>query len=244
MGIFGKTRELYQDFSSFGTDLHSHILPGMDDGAPTLAESIRMLNELAKAGFKKIITTPHVNSAIYPNTKDQILGQLYHLKEIIAQENIPIEAEATGEYHMDYELLGKVQAGEVIPFGRENYLLIELPFQKPSFSYLEILFQIQQLGYMIVIAHAERYDWLMGRMKQYEELKVRSILFQLNLNSLNGLYGFPAKHTANQLIDAGMFEFIGSDAHHAGHVQELRKVLNNKHFIRLAQSNLLLNTVL
>lgn len=244
MGLFNKIRLSYSDFSQIGIDLHSHILPGMDDGSSSLGESLKMLREMERIGFSKIITTPHVISALYPNTKEQILGQVYHLQDIIRQEGIQLEVEASGEYHMDYEFLGKVQGGEVIPFGKKKYLLIELPFQKPTFSIEEILYQTQLLEYEPVIAHPERYVWLIGKMKLYKGLKDRGMFFQLNLNSLAGLYGFPAKVAANQLIDAGMIEFVGSDAHHTGHLLELPKVLYNKHFVKLLQSNKLLNSIL
>jgi tyrosine-protein phosphatase YwqE len=160
------------------------------------------------------------------------------------QEGIQIEVEASGEYHMDYEFLGKVMEGEVIPFGNKKYLLIELPFQKPTYSIEEILLQTQLAGYEPVIAHPERYFWLMGKMKLYEGLKDRGMFFQLNLNSLSGFYGFPAKVAANRLIDAGMIDFAGSDAHYYGHLLVLQKVLHNRHFIKLIQSNKLLNSSL
>jgi tyrosine-protein phosphatase YwqE len=244
MGLFNKNKISYSDFSQIGIDLHSHVLPGLDDGSPSLGESLRMLREMEKMGFRKIITTPHVISDLYPNTKEQILGQLYHMKDIIRQEAIQLEVEASGEYHMDNEFPGKVQRGEVIPFGKKKYLLIELPFQKPVFSIEEILYQTQLSGYEPVIAHPERYGWLMGKMKLYEGLKNRGLFFQLNLNSLAGLYGFPAKIAANQLIAAGMIDFAGTDAHHFGHLLELSKVMHNKHFIKLIQSGHLLNSML
>ncbi|MCX6224892.1 MAG: hypothetical protein NTV01_09130 [Bacteroidia bacterium] len=68
MGIFSKKKIFYQDFSQFGADLHSHVLPGMDDGSPSLEESVKMLKAMVKAGFGRIITTPHVISALYPRT--------------------------------------------------------------------------------------------------------------------------------------------------------------------------------
>lgn len=244
MGLFNKSTTLIPDFSQFVTDLHSHLLPGLDDGSANLDESVRMLRGLSDAGFKKVITTPHVNTALYANTKEQIIGQLYHIREVIIHENIPVEIEASAEYHMDYEFLGRVQSGEVIPIGKKNYLLIELPFQSPSFSYNEILFQVQLLGYEIIISHPERYVWLMGNKKLYEGLKDRGVLFQMNLNSLTGLYGFPARMAAHQLIDAGMIEFIGSDAHYPGHITEMMKALNTRHFARLAESGKLLNNQL
>lgn len=241
MRLFNSKKKSFTNFSHIGIDLHSHVLPGLDDGSPSLSESLNMLREMEMMGFRKIITTPHVISDLYPNSREQILGQLYHLLDMIRQENIHIEVEASGEYHMDQDFPGRVEVGEVIPFGKNKYLLIELPFQKPVFPILEILNQTRLSGYEVVIAHPERYVWLMGKRKLYEELKDRGMHFQLNLNSLNGLYGFPAKIAANQLIADGMIEFVGSDAHHAGHLLALQKVLYNRHFEKLVQSGKLLN---
>ncbi len=241
MGLFHSRNIGFPDFSPLGTDLHCHVLPGMDDGASTMNESIRMLTEMARLGFSKIIATPHVISSLYPNTRDQIEGQVFHLQEVIFDLKLDILIEGSGEYHMDDELLGLVQKSEVIPFGQRNYLLIELPWEKPRFSYEEILREIQILGYMPVIAHPERYGWMMGNMKLYQRLKDFGVLFQLNINSLNSLYGFPSKYAAHQLIDAGMISFAGSDAHYMGHITELQKALQNSHFAKLVNSGTLLN---
>ena len=254
MGFFRNNNTDFPDFSSIGTDLHCHVLPGMDDGAATMSESLKMISEMARLGFTKIIATPHVISSLYPNTKEQILGQLSHLQEVLEErqkaegrgqmEGTGIKIEASGEYHMDGELIGLVERGEVIPFGKENYLLVELPWSKPWFSYEEILREMQSAGYLPVIAHPERVPWMMGNMKLYQKLIDLGVLFQLNLNSLNGMYGFPARMAANSLIDAGMISFTGSDAHYMGHVNELPKVLHNKHFVKLMHSGRLLNSEL
>ncbi len=272
MGFFRNNNTDFSDFSAIGTDLHCHVLPGMDDGAATMSESLKMLSEMARLGFTKIIATPHVISTLYPNTKEQILGQLSHLQEVLEERQkaegrglkerlkaqgsglkegdkaqgagLKIEIEASGEYHMDGELIGLVEKGEVIPFGKRNYLLIELPWSKPWFSYEEVLREIQAAGYKPIIAHPERYSWLMGNMKLYQKLIDLGMFFQLNLNSLNGIYGFPARMAANSLIDAGMISFTGSDAHYMGHVNELPKVLHNKHFVKLMHSGRLLNSEL
>jgi tyrosine-protein phosphatase YwqE len=241
MRIFSKSRIIDQDFSAIGTDLHCHVLPGMDDGSASLDESLRMIRGMAEAGFRRIIATPHVNSALYPNTREQILGQVAHLQEVVDQENIPVTLEGSGEYHLDFDFLRKLETGEVIPFGKEKYLLVELPFMKPGFAYADILSGIHSHGYKPVLAHPERYGWLMGNMRLYRELKEREILFQINLNSISGLYGFPAKIAARQLIDAGMIDFAGSDAHHEGHVLALSNVLKQRYFVKLLESNNLLN---
>jgi protein-tyrosine phosphatase len=244
MGIFTGKKSAVKDFSVIGTDLHSHVLPGLDDGSPSMEESLKMLEGFAEAGFRKIITTPHVSTAAYPNTRDRILGQLYHLREVAAEKGIPLELEASAEYHLDYEFTERVQTGEVIPFGEKNYLLVELPFLKPGFDFEAVLFRLLVEGYQPVIAHPERYVWMMGRMNYYSRLIERGMLFQVNINSFNGMYGFPIRMAARRLLDAGMISFIGSDAHYLGQVKALTGLLHNHRFARLVESGTLLNATL
>jgi tyrosine-protein phosphatase YwqE len=241
MGIIRRYRETLPDFSLVGTDIHNHVIPGIDDGSPTLEESMRMLRLWAQLGFRKVVTTPHVISAAYPNTRDTILGQMYLLQDRIAEEGIGIELEATGEYHIDYEFIDKLKRGELIGIGTRRVVLLELPFHQMLFSVEEVLREVREAGYAPVIAHPERYFYLMGRMRLYEELKEMGVWFQLNLGSLLGQYGLPVKITARRLIDAGLVDMVGSDAHHAGHLENLRNVLSDKYFIKLMKSRVLLN---
>ena len=203
-----------------------------------------MLNLWVEMGYRKIIASPHVITTLYPNTKDIILGQMHHLKEVIEENNLPLQFEATAEYRLDFEFREKLEKGELIPFGRQNYILIELPFQKPAFSIEEILFEIQTAGYIPILAHPERYFFLYADFRKYKVMKDRGLLFQLNANSLNGIYNGLVKRTAEKLIKNNMVEFICSDAHHTFHLKEMKKLLNNRHFNLLLQSGMLMNNEL
>lgn len=243
MSLFKKS-PILKDFSSLVVDFHSHVLPGMDDGSPSIEESLKMLNAWVGLGYKKVITSPHVIHALYPNTKEQILGQMFHLQDVIKENNIPLELEATAEYHLDYEFKAKLASGEVIPFGKNKYLLVELPFQRPSYSFEEILFDISVAGYEPVLAHPERYSYLADRFSEYETLKDRGLLFQVNMNSLNGIYGKQSQKTAEKLIKENMIEFAGTDAHHNNHLTEIKKLLRNSSFTKLVESGRLRNAEL
>ena len=244
MGIFGKKVELPADFSTIGTDIHNHVIPGIDDGSPSLEESLKMLRLWESLGFRKVITTPHVISFAYPNTREIIESQMYNLREVIEKEGINLVLEATGEYRIDFEFLELLEKKELIPFGRRKFVLLELPFQKPTFPIEDIITQVKFAGYEPIIAHPERYPYLMGRIKQYEALKNRGFWFQLNLNSLTGLYGLPSRVAAGQLIEAGMIDMVGSDAHHSGHLLDLAKLQSNKNYLKLIQTKILLNSEL
>lgn len=290
MPLFSRKPAALKDFSILGTDIHNHVLPGLDDGAPSVKESLAMLEKWQELGYKKVIATPHVINALYPNTRDQILGELAALRQAwedqkirgseeqasanlssvpggpglrgsrqvgisvslqddisLDEQNrktgstIPIELEASAEYHLDYEFNDLLKNKQLIPFGDNNYVLIELPFQQPSFSVDEILYEIQLAGYEPIIAHPERYNYLNNKLDTYTYLKDRNLLFQLNMLSLTGQYGIQSKRMAEKLIDHDMYEFVGSDAHHTGHLEELKKLLKNKHFIKLVESGRLRN---
>ena len=241
MPLFNKKFPPLSDFSVLMVDFHNHVLPGMDDGSPSIEESLKMLNAWVDLGYSKVITTPHVIASMYPNTKEQILGQMYHLREVIEENNIPLELEASAEYQIDFEFLDKLESGEVIPFGQQNYLLLELPWQKPAYSIADILFKVSLAGYEPILTHPERYVYLSADFKKYEKLKDRGLLFQLNMNSLTGLYGRAVQKVAEKLIKNGMVEFVGSDAHHHTHLKELKKLYRNQLFADLVYSGKLKN---
>ncbi len=244
MSFFRKRVDGLKDFSILGVDFHNHVIPGIDDGSPSMEESLKMLRMWVELGYKKVIASPHVITALYPNTKDIILGQMYHMQEVISENNIPIEFEATAEYNLDFEFRGRMENGELIPFGKENYILIELPFQEASFSVEEILFELQTSGYEPILAHPERYPYLYTDFKRYQAFKDRGLLFQLNMNSLTGLYNGAVRKAAEKLIKNNMIEFACSDAHHGNHLKEMRKLLRNKHFKNLIESGILKNNEL
>ena len=241
MGLIKRYRETLPDFSFLGTDIHNHVIPGIDDGSPTLEESMRMLRLWADLGYRKVITTPHVITATYPNTRETILGQLYLLRDRIAEEGIDIELEASGEYHLDYEFIERLESGQLIGVGPRRVVLLDLPFHQPLVGLDEVLRQVRKAGYAPVIAHPERYTYMIGRIKLHEELKAMGVWFQLNLGSLLGQYGQQVKVTARRLIDAGLVDMVGSDAHHGGHLENLRNVLSDKYFVKLTKRQTLLN---
>lgn len=244
MPLFKKNNESLYDFSALAVDFHNHVIPGIDDGSPSLEESLKMLKAWADMGFRKIIASPHVIEALYPNSKDVIMGQMYRLREAIEENNIPLQLEATAEYRLDFEFHQKLESGELLPFGERNYIMIELPFQKPAFNLDQTLFELQSAGYEPILAHPERYFFLYTDFKKYYALKDRGLLFQLNLNSLNGVYNRIVRRTAEKMIKNNMIEFACSDAHHIWHLEEMKKLLNNQHYISLVKSGYLRNNEL
>ena len=177
--------------------MHSHLIPGIDDGAPDLNSSIILIKELVSLGFKKIITTPHIMSDIYRNSPENISHGLQELKKEIVKQKIQVEIEAAAEYYVDFEFEQKINDKNLLTFG-DNFILIELSFSQAPQNLFEIIFKLQLEGYKVVLAHPERYGFY--NKENYEELINRGVLFQINLLSLIKYYSSQIQLKAEDLI--------------------------------------------
>ncbi len=226
------------DFSIIKTDMHSHLIPGIDDGAPDLSSSIILIKELVSLGFKKIITTPHIMSDIYRNSPENISHGLQELKKEIVKQEIHVEIEAAAEYYVDFEFEQKINDKNLLTFG-DNFILIELSFSQAPQNLFEIIFKLQLEGYKVVLAHPERYGFY--NKENYEELINRGVLFQINLLSLIGYYSSQIQLKAEELIANNQVSFVGSDCHNMRHAQLYIECQNKKSWHDLVNSGKLLN---
>ena len=226
------------DFSVIKTDMHSHLIPGIDDGAPDLSSSIILIKELVSLGFKKIITTPHIMSDIYRNSSENISNGLQELKKEIQKQEIQVEIEAAAEYYVDFEFEQKIKNRKFLTFG-DNFILIELSFSQAPHNLFEIIFKLQLEGYKVILAHPERYGFY--NKKNYEELINRGVLFQINLLSLIGYYSTQIQSKAEELIANNQVSFVGSDCHNMRHAQLYIECQNKKSWHDLVNSGKLLN---
>lgn len=228
------------DFSSVMVDMHSHLVPGIDDGVKTVEEAVSIVKNLKDLGYKKIITTPHIMSDFYRNTPDIINAGLATVREALLRENIEIEIETAAEYYADYEFMQLLQKEKLLTLG-DNYLLFEFSYFQPSDSVEEIVFNIQTSGYKPILAHPERYVYWHNDFEMYKKLKDRGVYFQLNINSLCGHYSPQTKKVAEKMIHNGMIEFLGSDTHNAHHIALLHESLKSLFLPRLIESGVLKN---
>ncbi len=205
--------------------MHSHLIPGIDDGAPTMDHSIAMLNKFAQLGYRKVVTTPHILGEVHPNTPEIILNGLAAVQKELKALNIPIEIEAAAEYYCDESLLPKIKAKNILSFG-QNYVLMEFGMLSPSQYEGQALFDLQVAGYVPVLAHFERYPYYHGNFEKVEELRARHIKIQVNLGSLTGHYGPGVKKMAEELIKKGLVDFLGSDCHRMEHLLMIEKYLD------------------
>lgn len=232
------------DFSSLKTDMHSHLIPGIDDGAKSLEKSVAYIKGLVDLGYQKIITTPHIMGDHYPNTPDIILSGLEEVRLAVAQANISVELNAAAEYFVDdyfVELLDAEQPLLTLP---GNRLLIEFSTFAPPANFFEILFRLKTLGYYPILAHPERYVYYANEFKIFQEFKTKGCALQVNLMSLIGHYGGLQKKLAHQLFKSELVDFVGTDLHHNGHLEILSKCLKNKKLKSYLQNYPLLNSSL
>ncbi|MBK7083783.1 MAG: capsular biosynthesis protein [Flavobacteriales bacterium] len=224
-------------------DVHSHFIPAIDDGAPTLEASMELLHAMRELGFTKVVTTPHVMSDGYKNSPEIILGGLEKVRAEIAAQGLDITIDAAAEYYLDHEFEQKIQHKEVLTFGKD-LLLFELPFISEPNILLQVIFAMQTQGYRPVLAHPERYGYWATDLSKLEQLKERGVLFQLNTIALCGAYGPSVKRSAEKLVDNGWYELIGSDCHRMDHVQAIKATLREPYLHKVIGSGKLLNATL
>jgi protein-tyrosine phosphatase len=229
-------------FSSLGTDIHSHLIPGIDDGAQNMDESIALVKDLYYLGFRKIVTTPHIMADFYKNTPEIILSGLDKLKLALRNEGIIVDISAAAEYYLDEFFVDKIGKEELLTFG-DNYVLFELSFINKQPNLADVIFQLKTNGYKPVLAHPERYRyWNKNIVAECEKIKETGAYLQLNTISLTGFYGKDVRKNARDLIDSGLIDFIGSDTHKTRHLQALNLAEKDKYIQKLLNSGTLLNS--
>lgn len=228
---------------SLNIDLHSHLIPAIDDGARDMDESLRLLRALEEAGYYKVITTPHIMIDGYRNTRDIIMEGLEKLLIAKKEAGIKIDIEVAAEYYFDDGFIGHIQAGNPLAISKE-YILFETSYLAKPLQFNEMLDAILIAGYKPILAHPERYRYIKNLEKEYMELKKRGVYFQVNINSFGGHYGKEAQKKALFLSEHRMIDFLGSDVHHIKQVQTLVTIKEKSFYKDIFKKNLILNNIL
>jgi len=227
------------DLSWMVSDMHSHLIPDIDDGSKSIQESVQLVKRLEGYGLKKLIITPHIMTEFYRNTPEIIRAGLDELKAAILEENIAIELDMAAEYYLDEIFLEKVTTGNrLLTFG-DNHVLIETGFMSKPSMLLESFFKLEMEGYHPVFAHPERYLYLHNDLELLEALVDRNIPFQLNLLSLTGYYSKAVKKFAEKLIDEGLVKLVGTDCHNEKYLDFMERLPEEKYFQKLKGLDLL-----
>ena len=239
--LFGNKIDLPPaDLGKLKTDMHSHLIPGIDDGADTVEASIDLIIELHAMGYTKLITTPHIMSDFYRNSPETINPGLEKMRAELKERNIPVELEAAAEYYMDYDFEAKVDGKNLMTFGK-NHVLFEVSFINVPEQIDHVVFKMRTSGYTPVLAHVERYPYWYNQPEQYEKLVDMGVLLQLNIGSLGGQYGPQAMKISRQLIDNNMIDLLGTDCHNMHYIEALRSTLTDPYLHKVIESGKLLN---
>lgn len=222
-------------------DVHSHLIPEVDDGSSSMEESLDLIRTMSDLGYQKIITTPHVMNDFYPNTTEDIRSRLKRLKAHVDAAGIDMEVEAAAEYYLDEHMMNMLEdKSELLTFG-DNYLLFETSFLNEPAYLREGIFQIISNGMKPVMAHPERYVFVQNRPEILEDLVDRGLLLQLNTISLSGYYSKGAKKLAELLIDEKLISFLGTDCHNKRQLEMMHETVDQRYFDKALQLDLLNN---
>ncbi|MDW8228598.1 MAG: CpsB/CapC family capsule biosynthesis tyrosine phosphatase [Saprospiraceae bacterium] len=221
------------DFSVLQTDLHSHLLPGIDDGVPDMNEALELIEALVEMGYRRLITTPHVSGERYPNTSAAIREAERATRDAIQKAGIPVEFRAAAEYMLDENFARLLKDNDLLPLDGQGRVLVEMSFLHPPLALNKYLFEMQGKGYTPVLAHPERYPFYHLKMEEYRALKGAGCLFQVNILSITGHYGPDVQQSALLLLRQGMADFLGTDAHRMRHAITLQAALRSGHLEKI-----------
>ena len=219
-------------------DLHSHFIPGIDDGSQSMEESLSLLKGMESLGYEKVITTPHIMFDLYRNTPQIIKEGLVSLRKAAKAEGIKLQIEAAAEYYLDEGFYDHLHSDEVMSINGK-YLLFETSYISKPLQIEDMIFEISAAGYTPLMAHPERYRYVSDPLKEYGRWKELGVLFQLDLNSLGGHYGKDAKKKAEILSNNGMIDFLGSDVHHLKQTRFLDDVFMSEAYAKVWENDTL-----
>lgn len=212
----------------FTTDIHSHILPGIDDGSPDIKTSLSLIKGLYDLGIRKAIATPHIIGDLYRNTPFIINNALATVKDATKKAGIKMELHAAAEYMLDDYFLELLRSRSPLLTLHKNIILTEISYSTAPDNLEMILAEILNEGYQPIMAHPERYHYYHNNYKKYHQLKEMGFILQVNILSLTGYYGKSVKKAARYILDNGVAVLAGTDLHHHNHLAALTDDKNRK----------------
>ncbi len=231
-----KERISYDIGAYMVVDIHSHLLPGIDDGAPDTDTSLKLINGLTAKGIQKIITSPHVMADIHKNTPETILQASNILAPVLQASAVNIPFSYGAEYLLDEQFLDKLHNGQILPLF-DDHILVETPFLYRPFNLEDHIFQIQAAGYTPVLAHPERYLYMFTEQELFFKVRDLGCKLQMNVLSLTGYYGKSEKDCAKFLLENNLYEYFGSDMHHERHLLNFSEFRVDEETARLLDKN-------
>ncbi|WP_345949957.1 MULTISPECIES: CpsB/CapC family capsule biosynthesis tyrosine phosphatase [unclassified Mucilaginibacter] len=240
-GLFSRSKKQPQetfDYSFVSVDMHSHILPGIDDGAQTVEDSVLLIREMMSVGIKKIIATPHIMADYYKNNATTINDALNRLNDHLQTEGIEIPIQAAAEHYFDEFFVKLIDNNELMLINNQ-FVLFELAFTSKPPNLIHTVQRITDKGLTPILAHPERYPYL--TLSEVESLRSWGCRIQTNTIALTGYYGKEVKKSAEALVDEGFIDYISSDMHHPRHALALKNTLKMPYLQKLKDGGKLLN---
>lgn len=224
-----------------GVDMHSHILPGIDDGAETVDQSLKLLERLHALGLSTFHFTPHVFAEMYPNTWETVAAA-YNL----LLEKLPagIKTSFAAEYMVDSGFEKKCTDSNQLLLLPNQHILVEMSYIQESHSIDSVLFDLQVQGLNPILAHPERYVYYQGDLDKIRRFREAGVLLQVNLLSLIGYYGNRERKAAKWLAEQGWIDLVGTDVHHERHVNALELGLQQENLTKVLQNCTIKNAAL
>jgi tyrosine-protein phosphatase YwqE len=227
MGLFSRSLKVSASGLMQGrTEWHCHILPGVDDGFRTMEDSLAALSRYEEIGIREVWLTPHIMEDI-PNRTSALRERF---NELIAAYRGRLVLHLASENMLDNLFEERLEADDLLPLS-DKRLLVETSFFNPPYEMDRTLESIKSRGYFPLLAHPERYMYM--DKKRYEQLKGMDIEFQLNIPSLIGSYGPEVKSKAEHLLEAGMYNYSGTDLHRLSSLEHLLEADLKKSILRL-----------
>ncbi|WP_445381968.1 tyrosine-protein phosphatase [Robiginitalea sp. IMCC43444] len=221
--FFQKKRFLV-DYLGGLVDIHNHILPGIDDGAKNIEESLGLIEAFGEIGITRFIATPHIMHGMYPNTPETIAAAHDELvSALMARDMKDIRVERAAEHMIDQRFSEIMVEGGFVPL-HQSYMLVETSYLQKPFNFKEAILNIASRRMQPILAHPERYPYFSSKSKTYERYRAQGIRFQCNLLSFGGYYGTNIQKKALEMLEDETVDFVGSDVHNLKHLRALKQI--------------------
>lgn len=221
--FFKNKKPVVRDLKWLGVDIHSHLLPGIDDGSPDVEESISLIAKLKELGIDQFICTPHIFKELYPNTAETINDALELTKVALRKANLNVSISAAAEYMLD-ENFGISDSMMALP---NRHILVEMSYLNETPNIEQIIFNLQIKGYTVILAHPERYNFYHKDYDKVHRFHDMGVMLQLNLLSITGYYGREVKIASEYMLKNKLYRLVGTDLHHDKHYNALKYNVEN-----------------
>ena len=224
-------------------DVHSHLLPSVDDGVKDIETALSCINEMKRNGIAKIYVTPHFQTHRFKNDEDDIKRRFDEFRTLVSVHISDMELCLAGEYLIDSGFEERLRTKKLLTIN-DKYLLVEFSFNQSMLGMEELFFEMQMKGYEVILAHPERYLYLNKDSKLIHNLKEQGVYFQSNIMSFGGFYGSESMRRAYQYVENGWINFLGTDIHGKKYRDALVDVCKKSKFQKLLKKNTFLNNQL